>query len=99
MRPLALLAVFGGVASAAPMTVSGTVSQVESRYTADGSEIVTDATISTPGGDVQVTQFGGTVDGITMRTFPGDPPFVLGQTVIVNAHAALDLSQQPHNVV
>ena len=99
MRPLALLAVFGGVASAAPMSVTGTVSQVESRYTADGSEIVTDATISTPDGDVQVTQFGGTVDGITMRTLPGDPPLVLGQTVIVNAHAALDLSQQPHNVV
>ncbi|HEU4613484.1 MAG TPA: hypothetical protein VFS15_15440, partial [Kofleriaceae bacterium] len=71
MRSFVLVAVLAGSASASPMTVTGQVVDVRSHWTADGSRIVTDATVHTDVGDVVVRQLGGTVDGIGQRTFPG----------------------------
>lgn len=81
------------------MTVTGDVTHVSSRWTADGSRIVTEATVHTQTGDVVVSQFGGSVGGIAMRELPGAEPLVLGMRVTVAAHEALDLSQARHVVV
>jgi len=83
----------------APMTVVGEVVATQARWTADGSRIVTEATIRTDTGEVVVSQLGGTVDGIGMRTFPGPTPLVTGMTVSVAAHPALDLGRRRHIVV
>ena len=100
MRRLLLVAAFGlhiPGASAAPMTVTGDVVAVQSHWTADGSRIVTDATIQPDFGDpIVVRQLGGTVDGLTMRTMPGPEPLVLGMRVTTLAHEGLDLAQQAH---
>ena len=88
-----------GSASAAPMTVSGDVSDVRSHWTADGASIVTEATVHTATGDVVVNQFGGTVDGLTMRQFPGDEPLAVGMQVTVAVRPSMDLSQRMHNAV
>ncbi len=99
MRSFVLLAVLAGSASASPMTVSGSVTDVRSRWTADGDRIVTEATVHTATGDVTVTQFGGTVDGLTMREFPGPEPLVPGMRVAIAARSDFDLSQRLHLVV
>ncbi len=86
-------------AIAAPTTITGEVVATEARWSSDGSRIVTAATVRTPDGDVVVSQLGGSVDGLTMRTFPGPEPLVPGMRVAVSAHAGLDLAQRTHMVV
>jgi hypothetical protein len=87
------------VASAGPLTISGTVTKVDSQWTDDGSRIVTDATVATPTGDVVVRELGGTAEGITMRTLPGPRLLEPGMVVSVDAHPALDLSRTEHIVL
>jgi uncharacterized protein (TIGR03382 family) len=97
---LAIIAVHATIASASPMTVSGVVTDARGRWTADGSRIVTDATVTTATGDVVVSQLGGTVDGVTMRTFPTlARPLELGMYVEVAAHDDYDLAQRRYVVV
>jgi hypothetical protein len=79
-----------------PMTIQGDVVAVHSRWTRDGSRIVTDATVRTADGDVVVSQLGGSVDGIGMITMPGPELLVLGMTVAVAAHRDVDLEQHEH---
>lgn len=83
----------------APMAVEGQVTETTSRWTADGSRIVTEATVRTGAGDVVVSQLGGTVNGIGMRTMPGPALLVPGMRVAVAAHRDLDLAQRAHVVV
>jgi MYXO-CTERM domain-containing protein len=99
MRSFVLVAALAGTASATPMTVTGEVIDVRSRWTADGDRIVTEATVRTDTGDVVVSQLGGSVDGLTMRTFPSDDPLALGMRVTVAARPSMDLSQRTHNAV
>ncbi len=96
--PLLILAL-AGTAEAGQMTVTGDVAGVTSRWTEDGSRIVTEATIHTVSGDVVVSQLGGSVGGIAMREFPSAEPLALGMRVTVAASEALDLSQRRHVVV
>lgn len=86
-------------AAARPMTVEGVVRSATSRWTADGSRIVTEAVISTGAGDQTVSQLGGTVDGLTMRTLPGPPILAPGMVVAVAASEAQDLSARTQLVV
>src|SRR5438445_7549119 len=81
------------------MSITGDVTAVSSRWTDDRSRIVTDATVTTPAGDVVVSELGGTVDGLTMRTMPGPAMLELGMRVTVVAHEDVDLSQRAHTVV
>jgi len=105
LRPLVALSLLVGpaLAAAAPSpsttSVEGLVMDATSRWTSDGSRIVTEATVRTPDGDVVVSQLGGTVDGLTMRTFPGPEILAPGMRVALAAHPALDLAQRTHVVV
>ncbi len=81
------------------MSVEGVVMEAKSRWTQDGSRIVTEATVMTPAGPVIVSQLGGHVDGLTMRTWPGPEILAPGMRVAVAAHPAQDLQQRTHNVV
>jgi predicted Zn-dependent protease len=99
MRSLVLVAGLAGAAHAQAMTVTGDVTAATSRWTAGGDRIITEATIHTPTGDVVVSQLGGSVDGLTMRTFPGPEMLVPGMRVTVAAHPGLDLSQRAHIAV
>jgi MYXO-CTERM domain-containing protein len=99
MRSFVLVVALTGSATAAPMTVSGDVSDVRSHWTADHASIVTEATVHTATGDVVVNQLGGTVDGLTMRQFPGDEPLTVGMRVTVAVRPSMDLSQRMHNAV
>lgn len=99
MRSFVLVVALGGTAAAAPMTVTGDVIDVRSHWTADNDRIVTEATVRTDAGDVVVSQLGGTVDGLTMRTFPSDDPLVRGMRVTVIATPSADLSARTHNIV
>ena len=81
------------------MAIEGHVLEAHSRWTADGSRIVTEATVHTTDGDVTVSQLGGTVDGLTMRTFPGDDILVPGMRVAIAAHHDIDLENRSYNVV
>ena len=84
----------------APMAIEGRVIDAHSRWTGDGSRIVTTATVRTAtGDDVTVSQLGGSVDGLTMRTFPGPEIMVPGMRVAIAAHAAPDLAQRSQLVV
>lgn len=84
-------------ALARPITVEGTVVDARSRWTSDGSRIVTEATVRTADGkDVVVSQLGGSVDGLTMRTFPGPELLAPGMRVAVAATERLDRSQRMH---
>src|SRR5688572_31074510 len=67
-----------GAADAAPRAIEGQVTATSARWTADGTRIVTTATIHTANGDVVVSQLGGTVDGLTMRVFHGPESLVPG---------------------
>ena len=98
-RLVALLVVLGGTASAGPLTVQGTVTDVRSQWTSDGSRIVTDATVQTAAGPVVVRQLGGTVDDITMRQMPGLPVLEAGMTVTVAAHQGMDGNGRGHVVL
>ncbi len=79
--------------------VTGDVIAVHGHWTADGSRIVTEATVHTPTGDVVVSQLGGSADGLGMITMPGPPRLAVGMTVTVATHDAVDLRQQHHTVV
>src|SRR5688500_17918656 len=98
MRSIVLVAALSVTASAKPMTITGDVMDARSRWTADGSRIVTEATVHTTTGDVVVSQLGGSVDGIAMRTFPGPEPLVPGMRVTLAAREDYDLSQRAHVV-
>ena len=106
MRRLVTLAVLAPTfASAAPVpparnvsTLEGEVIATQSRWTRDGSRIITEATVRTATGEVVVSQLGGTVDGLTMRTFPGPEPLAVGMRVAVGTHEGLDLDQRMHVV-
>lgn len=82
------------------MTITGDVRDVRSRWTADGTRIITEATVHTDdGADIVVSQFGGKVDGLRMREFPGPEPLVDGMRVTVAASPSFDLSARMHIVV
>ena len=100
MRAALWFLLVSSTAAASPtMAIEGEVTNTQSRWTQDGSRIVTEATVRTPTGDVVVSQLGGTVDGLTMRTFPGPEILVPGMRVAVAAHEDRDLSARKHNVV
>jgi hypothetical protein len=107
MRSLLLVGSLGAAlltqlaaASAAPHRVTGQVTDTHSRWTADGSRIVTEATVrSDDGAELVVSQLGGTVDGLTMRVFHGAEPLAPGMRVTVAAHEAHDLSRRLHLVL
>jgi hypothetical protein len=82
-----------------PVTIEGDVVAAHSYWTDDGSRIVTEATVRTPGGDVVVSQLGGSVDGIGMITMPGPAILEPGMTVAVAAHSGLDAYAQEHIVL
>jgi uncharacterized protein (TIGR03382 family) len=89
-------------ARAAPpvvVSVSGEVIAAASKWTDDGSRIVTDATIRTAGGDVVVRQLGGTVDHVGMVTMPGPPVLHVGMIADVDAHTDVDLAGRSYVVV
>lgn len=98
-RSFVVLLATATTASAAPMLVEGEVTDTRSRWTSDGSRIVTEATVRTPAGDVVVSQLGGSVGGLAMRTWPGPDLLVPGMRVAVAAHRADDLSARTHVVV
>ncbi len=80
--------------------VSGDVIAVVSHWTADGSRIVTEASVATATGTVVVSQLGGTVDELTMRQFPETAePLAVGMRVAMTTHAAVDRSGTMHEVV
>src|SRR5678809_1747208 len=99
MRSFVLVAALAGSAGAEPMTVTGDVMDARSRWVSDGTRIVTEATVHTDAGDVVVSQLGGTVDGLTMRTFPGPDVLQPGMRAAIAAHKGLDPAQQVHTVV
>ena len=78
------------------MLVSGDVMDTRARWTADGTRIVTEATVHTDTGDIVVSQLGGTVDGLTMRTMPGPEVLQPGMRVTLAARFDFDLSLAPH---
>src|SRR5689334_14934904 len=82
------IAMAGRAATASPGTgdgttvVTGDVVAATSRWTADGSRIVTEATIRAADGRLTtVTQLGGKVGTLSMRTIPGSPVLATGMTV------------------
>lgn len=85
------------------MAITGDVIAVVSHWTADGSRIVTEATIATATGNVTVSQLGGTVGELTMRQFAEGAdlpaPLAVGMHVTVDAHDAPDLRGVMHSVV
>ena len=81
------------------IALDGWVIDARARWTSDGSRIVTTATVRTANGDVEVSQLGGTVDKLTMRTFPGPELLAPGMRVALAAHVALDLAQRSHVVL
>ncbi len=107
LRPHALLLLLllwlwlaPAAALARPVTIEGTVVEATSRWTSDGSRIVTEAVVRTAdGAQVTVSQLGGTVDGLTMRTFPGPEILAPGMQVAVAATERLDRSQRMHVAV
>jgi hypothetical protein len=96
---LVVLATTASARAAPEVSVEGVVVDANSRWTGDHSRIVTEATVRTPSGDVVVSQLGGSVDGLTMRTFPGPEILVPGMRVAVSAHEGVDLAQRTHVVV
>lgn len=93
--PLAVIAL-PSAALAKPVTVEGDVIATHSRWTQDGSRIVTEATVRTADGDVTVSQLGGSVDGLAMRTFPGPELLAPGMRVAVAATERFDGSARMH---
>lgn len=106
MRWFAIVLALPTVATAQPITeprgamaVEGDVVATHSRWTADGSRIVTEAIVRTPAGEVTVSQLGGRVGGLAMRSFPGPSLLVPGMRVAVTAHRDVDLAARTHVVV
>jgi Pregnancy-associated plasma protein-A len=79
--------------------ITGEVMSTTSRWTADGSRIVTEAIVRTPTGDVAVSQMGGSVGGFGMRSFPSEEPLVAGLQVSIDTSEKRDLRQRAHVVV
>lgn len=73
-------------AARAPSTVDGDVIAAASRWTADRRTILTDAVVRTAGGDVDVVELGGHVDGLTMMVIHGAPRLEPGQHVRLTVH-------------
>jgi MYXO-CTERM domain-containing protein len=95
MRGFVVVAALTTTAHASPMSITGTVIDARSQWA--GDRIVTDTTIQTATGDaVVVRQLGGTVDGVGMMTFPGQPRLVLGMQVALAAHEGVDLAAHSH---
>jgi hypothetical protein len=86
-------------------SLTGYISDVRSHWTADGSRIVTEATLHTEGGDITISQFGGTAidpdtgEKLTMREMPGSEVLVDGMRVAVEPTFAMDLSWRMHVIV
>src|SRR4051812_48797639 len=97
MRSFVLVVLLASTASAE--TITGDVTDVTSRWTDDGSRIVTDAKVQTQAGEVVVSQLGGSVGGLTMRTFPGPAILDVGMRVTVTAHRDRDLENTQYVVV
>jgi hypothetical protein len=97
MRCLGVLLALCAVASAG--TIEGDVTDVQSRWTADHSRIVTEAVVMTAAGPVTVSQLGGAVDGYGMISMPGDPILQIGAHAVVASHVANDLLGVAHVVV
>jgi hypothetical protein len=95
----ALVLAASATAAAAPMTIEGSVTDVQSRWTADHSRIVTEAVVMTASGPVTVSQLGGSVDGYGMIAVPGTPILQVGAQATVQAHVANDLAGVAHVVV
>jgi hypothetical protein len=77
-----------GRAAAAPATstVSGDVIAAHGRWTADGRNILTDAVVRTPDGDVDVIELGGHAGGYTMALVHGPAQLAPGQRVVLTVH-------------
>jgi Pregnancy-associated plasma protein-A len=106
MRAVLWFLLVPAVAVAAPptvrdsmMSIEGQVMTAASHWTRDGSRIVTEATVMTPKGPITVSQLGGTVDKLTMRTWPGPEILVPGMQVALTAYESWDLSQRKHNIL
>ncbi len=105
LAALALLVSIGRAATIAhadpdrPTTIVGQVIATKARWTEDGSRIITDATVRTPDGEVVVSQLGGSVDGLGMRTFPGPELLQTGMEVSIAARFTHDLSERDHVAV
>jgi hypothetical protein len=88
-----VLVVFGAgasIAHASPITLRGEVIGASSRWTSDGSRIVTDVVVRDASGiHAVVSQLGGHVDGLTMRSFPSPARLVPGMA------ATIDVSELP----
>jgi uncharacterized protein (TIGR03382 family) len=83
-----------------PPTITGDVVDVQARWTAGRDRIVSEATIALPdGGSVVVSQLGGSVGGVTMRSWPSPAQLVVGMRVQLAVHEAVDLSGTTHAVV
>ncbi len=80
-------------------TIVGEVTATTARWTADGSRIITEATVRTPDGDITVSQLGGSVGGLGMRTFPGPELLRTGMEVSIAARFTHDLSAREHVAV
>ena len=78
----------GGEAAARPATstVAGDVIAAHGRWTADGRNILTDAVVRTPDGDVDVVQLGGHAGGYTMQIIHGPAQLAPGQRVVLTVH-------------
>lgn len=96
---LVLLLVPASAAADRSMSLTGEVLSTRSHWTADGSRIVTEAVIRTPDGELTVSQLGGSVDGLGMRTFPGPELLVTGMEVSLAARVASDLQSREHVAV
>ena len=95
-----MLVLLGATGVATAAVIDGEVLDARGRWTADGSRIVTDATVRTATGDVVVSQLGGTADGLTMRTFPALGEILApGMRVSLAVHADADLARVPYTVV
>src|SRR5882672_8652941 len=81
------------------MSFQGEVVEAHSFWTEDGSRIVTEATVTTPDGDVVVSQIGGSADGYGMIQLPGPELLVPGMIVTLAAHKDIDLAQVEHVLV
>jgi hypothetical protein len=102
MRPnLALVLLLAPAVASADrtMSITGEVLSTKARWTADGSRIVTDAVVRTPDGEITVSQLGGNVGGLGMRTFPGPDLLVPGMEVSIAARVARDLQAREHVAV
>src|SRR5450432_877032 len=94
-----VIAVLAQSVRASATTITGDVIDARSRWVADGTRIVTEATVRTAAGDMVVSQLGGSVDGIAIRTLPGPEPLVLGMRVSIAARTTYDLRGAQHLAV